>query len=68
MIWSVKNVTVIIVCIAIAGWFFRYQYDTKTIKDASCVERINRFTGDRCLFSVDVPICAKIVPSPPCER
>ena len=68
MIWSVKNVSVIVVCIAIAAWFFRYEYVTKTIKNIACVERINRFTGDRCLFSTDIPTCTHIVTSRPCEK
>lgn len=68
MIWSVKNVTVIVACIAALAWFFRYQYETKTIRNVSCVVRVNRFTGDRCLLTNREPTCAKIVPSRPCEE
>lgn len=68
MVWSVKNVSVIVVCIVIAAWYFRYEYVTKTIRDISCVERIDRFTGNRCLFSDDIPACPKIVASLPCRE
>lgn len=68
MVWSVKNVAVIVACIVIVAWFFRYEYVTKTIRDTSCVERIDRFTGDRCLFSDNVPACTKIVAALPCGK
>jgi hypothetical protein len=68
VIWSVKNVSIILVFIALAAWFLRYEYVTRTINNIACVERINRFTGDRCLFSTDIPTCTHIVASRPCEK
>ena len=68
MVWTVKNVTVIVVLILVAAWFFRHEYVTRTVKDVTCVERVNRFTRDRCLASHDVPACTRIVASEPCDE
>lgn len=48
-------------------WFFRHEYVTRSLKDVSCVERINRYTRDRCLVSHDVPECRELIQAPPCE-
>lgn len=68
MPWSIRPGLLIIVFFLLIVWFFRYEYVTKTLDDVSCVERMNRYTRDRCLLSDDVPICRKIVASSPCEK
>lgn len=65
---SFRPVLVVIATFFLIVWFFRYEYITRTLSNVSCVERVNRYTKDRCLVSEDEPRCATIVTAPPCEK
>lgn len=64
----VRTVFVVVGAFVLIVWFFRYEYVTRTLNDVSCVERVNRYTKERCLISADVPRCVTILTTPPCER
>lgn len=65
---SVGPVVIVLAFFLLIVWFFRYEYVTRTLNEVSCVERVNRYTKERCLISVDVPRCRTIITTVPCER
>lgn len=52
----VRTVFVVVGAFVLIVWFFRYEYVTRTLNDVSCVERVNRYTKERCLISADVQV------------
>lgn len=65
---SVRPVVIVVSVFVLIVWFFRYEYVTRTLNEVSCVERVNRYTKERCLISDDVPRCRTIITAAPCER
>lgn len=68
MYWVVKNIVIVVVILAATALYFRYEYRTQMIGDISCVKRIDRFTGSRCLLSTDMPTCTRVVTLFPCDE
>ena len=68
MYWTVKNILVVVVLVVLVAWYFRYEYVTRTIGDVSCVQRLDRFTSNRCLVSTDIPTCNRVVTLFPCDE
>lgn len=64
---SVRPVLIVVASFVLIVWFYRYEYVTRTLSDVSCVERVNRYTKQRCLVSDDVPRCRTIITSQPCD-
>ncbi len=65
---SLRPVLVVFATFFLIVWFYRYEYITRTLSDVSCVERVNRYTKDRCLVSDDEPRCRTIVTAPLCDE
>ena len=64
---TVTPAMLFIVAFLLIVWWFRYEYVTRQLQDVSCVERVNRYTRDRCLVSGQVPECRKVLATRPCE-
>lgn len=46
------SVVLAVVALTLVGaYVFRYQYETQTVQGLSFTVRINRLTGDQCLYS-----------------
>lgn len=68
--WSLTHVLMlgIVISLLLIIWMFRYDYVTNSIGSTTCVERVNRLTGDRCLFSGNIVACSHIGTSKQCSR